>query len=75
MYVVYPTLLFYYFYIEVSAEKLGVTATEMRRRLERTGLMKDLIRDCYDTLHTESRKAVAEDVVEALLNREKDRRE
>ena len=27
--------------IEVSAEKLGVTATEMRRRLERTGLMKD----------------------------------
>lgn len=61
--------------IEVSAEKLGITATEMRRRLERTGLMKDLIRNCYDTLHTESRKAVAEDVVEALLNREKDRRE
>ena len=48
---------------------------EMRRRLERTGLMKDLIRDCYDTLHTESRKAVAEDVVEALLNREKNWRE
>lgn len=61
--------------IEVSAEKLGVTATEMRRRLERTGLMKELIRDCYDTLHTESRKAVAEDVVEALLNREKNWRE
>ena len=30
--------------------------------------LKNLIQDCYDTLHTESREAVANDVVEALRN-------
>lgn len=32
--------------------------------------LKNLIQDCYDTLHTESREAVAIDVVEALRIRE-----
>ena len=40
-------------------------------RLERVGLVKSLIQDCYDTLHTESREAVANDVVEALKNWER----
>lgn len=38
----------------------------MRKRLDKVGLIKSLIQDCYDTLHTESREAVASDVVEAL---------
>ena len=59
--------------IEASAKKLGITPAETRRRLERAGLIKNLIVDCYDTLHTESREAVANDVVEALENWERRR--
>lgn len=59
--------------IEASAKKLGITPAEMRRRLERAGLIKNFIVDCYDTLHTESREAVANDVVEALKNWERRR--
>ena len=58
--------------IEASAQKMGITPTEMRRRLDKVGLIKNLIRDCYDTLHTESREAVANDVVEALKNWERE---
>lgn len=58
--------------IEASAQKLGISPSEMRRRLDRVGLIKSLIQDCYDTLHTQSREAVASDVVEALRNWEKD---
>ena len=57
--------------IEASAQKMGISPSEMRRRLERVGLVKSLIQDCYDTLHTESREAVAKDVVEALKNWER----
>lgn len=58
--------------IEASAQKMGVSPSEMRKRLERVGLIKNLIQDCYDTLHTESREAVANDVVEALRNWERE---
>lgn len=54
--------------IEASAQKMGVSPSEMRRRLDRVGLIKNLIQDCYDILHTESREAAANDVVEALRN-------
>ena len=57
--------------IEASAQKMGIPPSEMRRRLDKVGLIKNLIQDCYDTLHTESREAVANDVVEALKNWEK----
>ena len=57
--------------IEASAQKMGISPSEMRRRLERVGLVKSLIQDCYDTLHTESREAVANDIVEALKNWER----
>ena len=57
--------------IEASAQKMGISPSEMRRRLERVGLVKSLIQDCYDTLHTESREAVANDVVEAPKNWER----
>ena len=57
--------------IEASAQKMGISPSEMRKRLDKVGLIKSLIRDCYDTLHTESREAVASDVVEALKNWER----
>lgn len=58
--------------IEASAKKMNISPREMRRRLDKVGLIKSLIQDCYDTLHTESREAVANDVVEALHNWERD---
>ena len=57
--------------IEASAQKMGISPSEMRKRLDKMGLIKSLIQDCYDTLHTESREAVANDVVEALKNWER----
>ena len=41
---------------------------EMRRRLEKVGLVRRLLLDCYDVMHTQSLRNVAEDVVEALRN-------
>ena len=58
--------------IEASAQKMNISPSEMRRRLDKVGLIKSLIQDCYDTLHTESREAVANDVVEALKNWERE---
>ena len=58
--------------IEASAQKMGISPSEMRRRLDKVGLIKSLIQDCYDTLHTESRDAVANDVIEALKNWERE---
>lgn len=54
--------------IESAAQKMDIPPEEMLRRLDRVGLAKSLIEDCYDSLHTESREAVAADVVEALKN-------
>lgn len=68
----YDRLAFTVLAIEASAQKMGISPSEMRRRLENVGLIKSLIQDCYDTLHTESREAVANDVVEALKNWEKE---
>ena len=58
--------------IEASAQKMGISPSEMRRRLDKVGLIKNFIQDCYETLHTESRETVANDVVEALKNWEKE---
>lgn len=58
--------------IEASAKKMNISPSEMRRRLDKVGLIKNLIQRCYDTLHTESKEAVANDIVEALHNWEKE---
>lgn len=58
--------------IEASAQKMGISPSEMRKRLDKVGLIKSLIQDCYDTLHTESKEAVVNDVVEALKNWERE---
>lgn len=59
--------------IEASAQKMGISPSEMRRRLDKVGLIKSLIQDCYDTLHTESRETVANDMIEALKNWEREK--
>lgn len=59
--------------IEASARKMGISPSEMRMRLDKVGLIKSLIQECYETLHAESREAVASDVVEALKNWEREK--
>ena len=54
--------------IEASAKEMSISPMEMRRRLEKVGLVRRLLLDCYDVMHTQSLRHVAEDVVEALRN-------
>ena len=42
----------------------------MYRRMKRVELFRDFIFPCYDTLHTQSREIVTEDVINALKTRE-----
>ena len=40
--------------IEASAKKMRISPMEMRRRLEKVGLVRRLLLDCYDVMHTQS---------------------
>lgn len=57
--------------IEAAAEKMGMSSMEMYNRLKRVDLIEQLLFDCYEVLHSQSIKHVAEDVIEALSNWEK----
>ena len=54
--------------IGATAKQMGITATELHNRLKHHGLVKSLLFDCYDTLHTESIDGVVWNVQEALKN-------
>jgi len=54
--------------IGATARHMGITATELHNRLKRHGLVRRLLIDCYDTLHTESIDGVVWNVQEALRN-------
>jgi len=54
--------------IGATAKDMGITATELYNRLKRVGLIKRLLIDCYDVLHTESINGVIWNVKEALKN-------
>lgn len=54
--------------VEAAAKLLNVSPSEMQERLVRVNLLQRLILDCYDVMHTQSLKHVAEDVVIALQN-------
>ena len=56
--------------VESAAEAEGVSAVEMYARMKAVNLFSELIYPCYDTLHTQSRRIVTEDVLEALHCRE-----
>ena len=57
--------------IGATANKMGISSSELYKRLKRVGLVKTLLLDCYDTLHTESIDGVVWNVKEALINWEK----
>ena len=54
--------------IGATAKDMGITATELHNRLKHHGLVKRLLFDCYDTLHTESIEGVVWNVKEAFRN-------
>ena len=60
--------------IGATAKSMGITATELFNRLKRHELIKRLLFDCYDTLHTESVEGVVWNVREALKNWEQKER-
>ena len=58
--------------VESGARKLGITPVEMFCRLERQDLIRCRLFRHYDLLHTQSLDWVADDIVETLLNWEKE---
>ena len=56
--------------VEAAARRLQMPAVEMYRKMKRVELFRDVIYPCYDTLHTQSREIVTEDVLKALKIRE-----
>ncbi len=54
--------------IGATAQRMGITATELYNRLKHHGLVRRLLLDCYDTLHAESIDGVVWNVQEALKN-------
>lgn len=54
--------------IGATAKKMGISPTELYNRLKRHGLVRRLLIDCYDTLHTESIDGLVWNVQEALKN-------
>ncbi|MBR3488575.1 MAG: DUF3791 domain-containing protein [Bacteroidales bacterium] len=54
--------------IGATAQRMGITATELFNRLKSHGLVSRLLFDCYDTLHAESIDGVVWNVQEALRN-------
>ena len=54
--------------IGATAQRMGITATELFNRLKHHGLVRRLLFDCYDTLHAESIDGVAWNVEQALKN-------
>ena len=56
--------------VESLARRLDVSPGEMYLRMKRVELFRDFIYPCYDTLHTQSREIVVQDVLRALNVRE-----
>ena len=63
-----PQIQFVTLAIGATAKQMGISATELYNRLNRHNLVKRLLIDCYDTLHTESIEGVAWNVEQALRN-------
>lgn len=54
--------------IGATARQMGISTTELHNRLKHHDLIRRLLFDCYDTLHTESIEGVVWNVQEALRN-------
>lgn len=57
--------------VEGTARKLGVSYIEIYDRMKKVDLINKFILPHYDTLHTESREYLIEDIIECLTNWEK----
>ena len=62
---------FVVFCIENVAEQLNELPENIYSRLNNLGLIDDLLFDCYEVLHTQSKQHIKEDIILALKNREK----
>ena len=56
--------------VEAAARHLQTPAIDMYRRMKHVELFRDLVYPCYETLHTQSREIVIEDIIQALIVRE-----
>ena len=56
--------------VESAAMAANVSTTAMYRRMKAVNLFSELIYPCYETLHTQSREIVTQDILEALHRRE-----
>lgn len=52
--------------IEGAAARLHLPVAEVYQRMKKVGLIENYLMECYDTLHTQSREVVTDDVVESL---------
>ena len=57
--------------VEGTARKLGVPYIEVYERMRKVDLINKFILPHYDTLHTESKEYLIEDVIECLTNWER----
>ncbi len=57
--------------VEGTARKLGVPYIEVYERMRKVDLINKFILPHYDTLHTESKEYLIDDVIECLTNWEK----
>lgn len=56
--------------IEETAKKYAIDPSQLVRRLSKQGLINGRLWKYYDMLHTQSRDYVADDLMEALRQRE-----
>lgn len=61
-------LTFIVFAIESAAEKLNISSVEIFNRMQRINLIRTILVEGYDTLHTQSKEYIADTVIEALHN-------
>lgn len=54
--------------IETTARALGVSYSEVFRRMNRVGMIDNYILPNYEPLHSESREVLAERLIECLNN-------
>lgn len=60
--------------IKAAAKKIGISPSELSRRLDKYNLIEGRLFKYYDILHTQSQSYVADDIIETLKNYEEDDR-
>ncbi len=54
--------------IEATARTLGVSYKEVYDRMNKVNMIDNYIYPCYETLHTESRENIVNDLITCLKN-------